>query len=448
MTITDDVKIESVNWRVDWDAVGVVPPFGGRFFFREVDGRFTEKDFTKAQWEQLQWNPPAALVAQNKRQGVETTDPDPDATPLRPSWETVVKGHWHYLLGQAAHSRGYNFSQASRNHLRATTDDAPIEAGEAKVQLGDGINHMTGLVHVADAAAQAGARVPAIVMRQPDGSPLRLHTQREVRALLGAVADRENRIESAHNLVAGEFARLAAIADDAGQDLADRLEASRKAEAIFQDYATHHAAALAKVDTTALPADLPRLREKLIEFLEAAATGQQKRIKGALSQQAIDNWAACVEIDQALREVALECAVGAQRIGNASDPAKAKAAFSAAVTAVEAVSPVNIPEVTHAIAGRRVTIRAVNPTADPAIRGPVTVLSTSVASTDGSTITGKVTASDGLPVKDPDPRLSHWDFADDYGGKVRIAVEVRNVCGPATHEVDLEVTANGGIRVA
>ncbi|MYA88749.1 MAG: hypothetical protein F4X97_09920 [Boseongicola sp. SB0662_bin_57] len=389
-------------------------------------------------WNELPWNPP---------QGYESLGVDPKASD-KPEWATVQERAILLLLAEQRRANESTMRGGYTERHRARFGDAPIMAGAASVHVGAGISHMAGLAHLASRAGLAGTHMPNVGLRDEGHDPITLWTQAELHDMLGALAERENAVQAAHNALAKQYHDLVAKRDDETLSAADRYAASNRVDEWIGEYRRHLEKAVAAVVLDALPGDLPTLRAVLTERLEAAATGQQKRIKGALSQQAIDNWAACVEVDQALREVALECAVGAQRIGNASDPAKAKAAFSAAVRAVEAVSPVNIPEVTHTIAGRRVTIRAVNPTADPAIRGPVTVLSTSVASTDGSTITGKVTASDGLPVKDSDPRLSHWDFADDYGGKVRIGIEVRNVCGPATHEVDLEVTANGGIRVA
>lgn len=413
---------------------------------------FGQRSVTEAKWNKVAWNPP---------QGRGIDDRKPDATAsTKPSWADVRK--WaveRYLDAEAFSDAGIALVDAKRRAANGVAR-SPVGHDFGDLHVGKGLERMPALVHVLDRAVAAGMPTPLSVMRTVEGGrPVHVWTEASLATMLRQIAERTNHAESAANVLHEKFAVDQAIMRDPDGGLAaDQTEDKKLAarEAAFDRHAANtakydklFAAALAKVaDADALPRDLATLKAVLTERLEAAATGQQKRIKGALSQQAIDNWAACVEVDQALQEVALECAVGAQRIGNAADAEKAQAAFSAAVEAVKAVSPVNIPEMTHAIAGRRVTISAANPKADPAIRGPVTVLSTSVASTDGSTITGKVTASDGLPVKDSDPRLSHWDFADDYGGKVRIGIEVRNVCGPATYEVDLEVTASGGIKAA
>ncbi|MDE0522608.1 MAG: hypothetical protein OXH79_11695 [Boseongicola sp.] len=417
--------------------------------------------FTKSEWDAVPWGAKIGgwmIFEGNFKFVGPASGFDVSTLPLKPSWSALWAKLRPYILERYT-SQIFSL-QYDMHNLR---DDVALAGvvlpGLPAVHVGDGIEHMPALIHAVSASDNAGGEYePAFLRTSDKGDDVPLWTKGQAHSLLGQLTSQTNEAESAYNVVRKKYDQLfAPIRDErgglAGSPTADEVFAAREAALArllsfidLPNLTREFEAARAKF--AGLPSDLPTLKAVLTERLEAAATGQQKRIKGALSQQAIDNWAACVEIDQALREVALECAVGAQRVGNASDATTAQVEFSAAVRAVEAVSPVNIPEVTHAIAGRRVTIRAVNPTADPAIRGPVTVLSTSVASTDGSTITGKVTASDGLPVKDSDPRLSHWDFADDYGGKVRIAVEVRNVCGPATYEVDLEVTANGGIRVA
>ena len=318
---------------------------------------------------------------------------------------------------------------------------------DGKMHMGTGMSRLSAMATLLARSGLAGKEFQPTFVRDLSGTKaVALHLASDAHEALASAAAHTDQLAAA-------VAKVVADIQGAMDELLDYTTSSGfrgiTASVINSQGSQFVERVKAEMKSAATPAqipDFPTLKGVLIERLEAVATGKQKHMKGALTQQAIDNWAACVEVDQALQKVALECAVGALRIRNAADAKKAQAAFSAAVTAVEAVSPVNIPEVTHAIAGRRVTIRAVNPTVDPAVRGPVSVVSTGVASTDGSTITGKITASDGLPVKDSDPMLLRWDFADDYGGKVRIAVEVRNVCGPATYSVDLEVTGNGGIR--
>lgn len=322
----------------------------------------------------------------------------------------------------------------------------PAATGYAgKMHLGSGMSRLSAMATLLARSSLAGREYETTVVRDLNGaSEVHLHLAADAQNALEEAALHTDRLASA---VAIEVAFLQESVDillDGKLDAQSLRNLASDINGFGRKFPERVKREMTRLPNSDDITDLRMIKAHLAERLEAAATGAQKRIKGALSQQAIDNWAACVEVDEALQEIALECSVGALRISNATDGKKAQGAFSAAVKAVEAVSPVNVPEITHAISGRRVTIRAANPVVDPAIRGPVAVFSTSVRSTDGSTITGKITASAVVPNEDSDPLLSHWDFADDYGGKVRIEVEVRNVCGPATHEVDLDVTANGG----
>ena len=440
---------------------------------------------TKVEWDAYTWNAP--LNSGHKK-------PDPDADP-KPTWEELLE--WvaendifklHFAAEGYPEESSGPMAGADTRRVRALLTDGAFARGEQNIHGGE-MSHIAGLIHLLETTTQAGRVFPAVVLRDADShQSVTLHLESEAREMVGGLSDRENAVESAHNQVVGEYAQLASVRDDFSRPDDERLEAGRAALKFAEQYESKLAAAIQSYDPNALPEDLPGRRRKLIELLEAEATGHQQWVKGALTQQAIDNWAACVEVDEALKEISLECAAGSIAIANVRDriwkkvsgkwevanprtgrvdhegddePTAdigsegehyrqtntgqdiAKAAYEKAVQAIRAVSPINVPEITYAVSGRKVTIRAEHPDTDPPIRGQVTIDSSGVGSTDGSNIVGKITASSVGPSKDSDPIISWYEFADDYGGKNRITLTARNVCGPAEIVLDLEVTDNG-----
>ncbi len=451
-----------------------------------LDAEWVDRDeaYPGTRWRTLRWNPPAGA-------GDHLTKPDADASP-KPTWKDVFDRAVLLKLRTRMSELSYVWDTGTDRARSAAARRVPPSARDSEIYVGDGINHMTGIVHMLSDATKAGLGIPPMRLRTTDQHTVELFTSDEAAALLRQMSRATNAVESAHAELSNEVHNLTRIANDETVLLRDRTAAADKVSDLVLNYTDRLSEKAATHDPDALPEDLPRLRKVLIERLEAVATLAQKRLKGALSQQAIDNWAACVEIDKALQEIALECAVGAQNIANAehkvwkrvsgtwenarprvgavthegegapgnslgldgdtyrdtaSGSDNATEAFDTAVDAIRAVTPVNVPVFSHNISGRRVTVSAKNPASEPPIRGPVSQLSSSVASTDGSIITGKIVASATLPQKDSDPHESHFDFAAGYAGKIRIEIEVRNVCGPAIYQLGLDVTDAGPIKV-
>ena len=375
---------------------------------------------------------------------------------------------------------------------RRITDKALLDVLGGLTYVGDGLDHMTGLLQMVEQATMAGAALPLIELRDENHNLKKYHLQSQLRKLLVRTSERENVVECCHNRVIKPIIDKWKAAEDETRKWPDRLDNMNDYADLVENYETLLKAEMERFDPDELPEDLPELREKYIEMLEGVATGHQQWVKGALTQQAIDNWAACVEVDQALQEISLECAAGSIAIANVRDriwkkvsgkwevanprtgrvdhegddePTAdigsegehyrqintgqdiAKAAYEKAVQAIRAVSPINVPEITYAVSGRKVTIRAEHPDTDPPIRGQVTIDSSGIGSTDGSNIVGKINAVTVGPSRESDPIISRYEFADDYGGKIRIKLTARNVCGPAEIVLNLKVTANGAIAV-
>lgn len=450
--------------------------------------------FTREQWEKYQWNPPQWWTD-------EYPDPDPGAQE-KPLFSWLLEQQPGLLKEKIRLSEEHLNSDMEWNPFiqsltplgdRVERTTGAVELDGDTVHVHGGIDRMTGLIHMVGRADQAGSHLHHVAMRDDDGSILSLHSQSQVWPILDAVAERKNRVESAHNQVMQGYHEIVSVRDDDRQPIGVRLRKAEEAAEYVRNYRSHLDREIAAYDPAALPSGLSDLRAVYIGRLEAAATGHQKALKGALTQQAIDNWAACVEIGNALAEIALECAVGVQRIANAEHDAwkkvsgswektlprtgpvdhegegppedslgndrdiyrdtgsggvNARAAFDAAVAAIVAVTPVNVPEITHNLSGRRLTIRAAHPATDPPIRGPVSEASSGVVATDGSDIVGQVAVTATLPAKDADPRTTHYLFKMGFAGRVRITATFRNICGPSAITLELNVPAQGRVKLA
>ena len=293
--------------------LGIVFPYEQRPS-RDEDPRYA---FTEEQWAAYQWNPP------------ETGDydsPDPAATE-KPSWDqlgtavrlsvVLLRQFYDDAYISTGKSGDYRYIPGPAEIKRGITDTGLLP--EEGVYVGAGLDHMTGLLQMVEQANSAGAHLPHIVMRDADQKRRSLHTQERIRSILDSTARRENIVESAHNAVLERYHAQAGIRDDVTADLGDRETAAEKARTIAKDYKAELEKEIAAYDPNKLPEDLPTLKEVYIERLEAAATGHQRNLKGALSQQAIDNWAACVDMDTALAEVAKRTTLGVIEIEAAED---------------------------------------------------------------------------------------------------------------------------------
>ena len=311
---------------------------------------------TEASWHRFPWNPRVVYVFDEsarlwKRREVAFT-----ATP-KPSWGDLRV--WAAELGMELWvnrqpQRIGEMIKESRDVLLARGIDHPRGAGV--LHTGAGLQHMPALTYRANRSAGAGVRHPRAVMRDKDGGTADLWTQGDAHRVLEDLSDATNTLESARNLIQIRHVALEATIKDpngglpAGSDAAAirkaRLDAYNQ---LFEESQPEKLDALMLAEAKKLgeaadlPDDLDLAKEVLIERVENAATGHQKALKSALTQDAIDNWAACVDQDDALTEIAKECALGSIEIRRADTVEKARAAFGAAKAKIEAVAPLNTP---------------------------------------------------------------------------------------------------------
>ena len=289
---------------LDWDAIGIKRPYdlipgtrpGGVEFVIE----------TKERWDAYQWNPPQ--YAQNHY-----PEPDPAASP-KPTYEQVLLA---LRYGRVRQAGGADWTIRESEGKRAEVlNSVPLFGPD--VHAGP-IERMTGLFQMVEHANIAGNDIPHIVMRDGEHRRSGIHTQAAVRGVLEAVAARKNLVESAHNVLVDKYYAHARIRDDEQQPLEDRERAAVAAQEIADNYQALLTDEIARYDPNAMPADLPTIIEVYTERLEAVATGQQKAIKSGLTQQAVDNWATCVDQDKALTEIARLCTLGVIDIQGAAD---------------------------------------------------------------------------------------------------------------------------------
>ncbi|MYH37482.1 MAG: hypothetical protein F4160_11895 [Rhodospirillaceae bacterium] len=317
--------------------------------------------------------------------------------------------------------------------IKAKLTDEPTLPG-LDVHIGSGLDHMTGLADMARAAANAGQTLPHIVMRDGNQRRVSVHHVADLEEILGAARRRENLVESAHNAVMERYHAQAKIRDDETQTLADREAAADAALAITNNYQAELKKEIAAYDPDALPADLGALRRKYIEWLEATAARQQKSLKGALTEQAIKNWAACVDMDAALSEVSKQCALASIEIDRAMTAAEAKAAYDAGAAAIRAVTAANTPHwmvdgtliaqafpPDRGLVGRSVAVRAVHP-AGKNIDGKVAFTAKVVEGAAEVTVRS---------LSDPTARELVFTIPDDATAAAKIEATARNLCGPS-----------------
>ena len=397
-------------------------------------------------------------------------------------------------LDRARERQDSHVSFFARNTKRQWKENDAFDIGGRTIHVGEGVSHMVGLIHIVEHSNEAGLTIPRVIMRDgSDHSHESIYTQSELRALLAHAAHRENELESVHNLVMSDYHRRTRKRDDKTLSLEERTAGANEAEEIVQNYdkqflATHdfYTVELEHQEVHLRSYDLPTLKAVYLERIESAATGHQKHIKGALSQQAIDNWAACVEMDDALKEIAKQCTLAVidltrvqeeyvawKKIAGAwvsqttglpntyehqgdEEPsadlgadddwyrerkghAAATAAFDAGVAAIQAVTALNTPHwrldgiliaQSHPnrqdLIGRTVTIRAVHP-AGKSIEGNISL---AVRVTEG-------VATTTLQTLTPPDFQYHVTIPADASDAVEIECTARSICGPSKVTVRL-----------
>ena len=422
---------------------------------------------------------------------------DPNASD-KPTWAELNYAYASWVIDrqarkQDAFNRAIIDAREKSDALRTVTLQ-----GET-LHAGAGIDHMTGLVHMAERSTNAGIAPPLVVMRDERGGSRNVWLASERDELLDDAMKRRNVEESARNVVSTELAQLYAVRDSRTETAAKKIEAFNKANDLLAGFDAKVEAA--KIDLAAesyLDLPLDTLQPKLIELLESTATGQQRNLKGALSQQAIDNWAACVDMDTALAEVAKRATLGVIEIEAAEDdiwlkasgawarvtdvsalPAEeehegddppaaslgadgehyrqftgageAKAAYAAARSSIEAVTAANIPTWTVTRHGSVNTVDYVNgDTATLRNATKVIVDCKQVSGVEGRVAqrTPQASYGDGSPaplkmrtLRRP-PGQTNWHSAvievrDGETKPVTVRLTGRNLCGPSQLTVTL-----------
>lgn len=383
---------------------------------------------TKKGWRAYVYNPPEFSSHTVPDNGV-------DVRP-RPTWQDLLIGLRVYNLAGAVSDAEYALKWEAARHRSVLTDASALP--DLNVHVGDGLDHMTGLADMARAAALAGVRLPHIVMRNAGQKRVSVHTTAQLEEILEATRRRENVVESAHNAVMERYHDQARIRDDESADLDDREAAADKALEIADGYEAELQKEIAAYDPDALPADLHELKGKLLDWLEAAAMARVQHIKGVVSQQGVDLPASCQDEADALEAVARAQRLGNLAIRGAADAAAAKAAYDVAVAAIEAVTPLNVPELFDADG---------NPVAADIVveqSAPVKLVARHPA---GEDIPGAVAVTVAVPGYVAGAFTSVAEELDQDGGFVRTTialsapdnagetveyrVEARNLCGPA-----------------
>ena len=381
---------------------------------------------TESEWDAFSWNPLTSLGY---------TEIDPAASP-KPTWATLIEVNRKQKVVVRLNTINNKFDERTYRPFdevrREITDLGPLKYGSSAVHIGQGIDHMTGLMHLSDGADLAGVSLPHIVMRDDQNEPLSVYTQSHLRQILEAAADRENIVESAHNIVGGKYQKNLKIAKDETASIDDQEAAIVVVEDIAENYATLLQAEIEKYDPAALPTDLPTLKALLIERIEASAMARVKEIKGASTQQGVDLPAACLDIANAVEEVSRKSALGIQNIDDAADNAAAQGAYNTAVAAVEAVTPLNVPEWVVTLpsgTSTTVTATAVHPTGQN-IPGRVQITKWQVFDADGDPLSW-------TPIISRVNNAAELTADIPAGTKypVTINLSARNLCGPSVNKV-------------
>ena len=323
--ITDDI-IENGIVFTDQDAA--------REFQRKVDGDRRWK-VTEETWEKCYWPPYRFLFSNGKtRDGVWTqtmTATVVSTDVQKPSWEQITRA----LRAQRLDWHDESLRPFPEYALDATDAalTAAIKHEETKVHIDDGsdMRHMPALIHLLSRTASAGNNHEVSVLKDQDGDVVELWTESKLAPLLDSLADRTNLIMSAQIPIRAHLLRLneIAVSEDGGlgpdATYEEKIDARWDAYVKANDYAqadnldAEIDKEIARISALELPADLSTAKDVLISRLESVATGRQKNLKSAMTQQAIDNWASCIDQDKALNSIARHCTLGRLAIGKVDD---------------------------------------------------------------------------------------------------------------------------------
>lgn len=370
---------------------------------------------------------------------------DPEAIP-KPSWSDVVRRFKMFSFdGPLSIIKPGEFSNSEIEEHRKSVAAAGHAIDDSDVHVGGGLAHMPSLIHMLSHGENAGIIMPAIVMRESAGhDPKVLHTKKSAAEFVTGIARRRNLAESAHNRIIKPYYEQLAIFNDTSLSSEVRYDAGVR----LDEFATAYPAKLkAEMQAIAseefLPSDVPTLRTKYMEILEAIATEHVAHIKHAVTQQGVDLLPSCIEQDTALKEVAEAKQIGQIELERATNIANLKREFNRAAIAIKNISVLRTPEWqystgqpvgagTLSVGASRLVFRAAQPDGDPPIRGRISVL------------------PEILPPVGSTEAVSGAGFTAEYPADQTYAVvtitatkttlfrlRARNICGPAVLEVTL-----------
>jgi len=245
------------------------------------------------------------------------------------------------LRDDGTYSRFDSYTPHKIREDLANTDSVVV--GQSDIHIHGGLDRMTALIHMIDAADKSGESFPYVVMRDESNKPVSIHVQSQMQPILAAIATRKNHVESAHNMVMQEYQKLASVRDDETQTLSIRLKKAEEALTFVKNYKTHLTTAMKAYDPNTLPTDLPTLKEVIVGRLEAEANKNMKRITNAVTQQGSDMPASCDDQEDALRELAQIKQLAQLNINALETAANVKAEYDKAVKKMADVTPLNTP---------------------------------------------------------------------------------------------------------
>lgn len=476
---------------------------GGRSGFRyEV----TEELWNKMEWSRpIQWFYPWRQDGQKiweKRQ----FDAQ-DGVTSKPTWAELDRWftEWEVNSNIAGWDNWNVWEEVPKQTAAAVLAKAiPHSSSDSGVHLGRGLDHAPAMIYNSLRSNMAGEPASLSLMRDGAGDLVEIWTREDAHNLIGAQAALVNHVESGRNLIARQMRKLA----EPWRDERGGLGPTATEEEIFQARLAAYEKVIAyrqidnldKVmaaeikrlsDPDTLPDDVGTLRKFLTERLEETAMAKTKEVMKAATQQGIDRGFSCVDEERAARDVARQCVLGSSEIKRADDdiwkrdagswtklsdtdpepdtiqhegaaaPAsalgadgdfylqltakqEAKAAFDAAVAAIEAVTVVNVPEWkvngTAALGSvdvtdREIVVRAHNPAGVDG--GKVVIPSWTAKFAPGTRTPPKIRSRAVVPGDDADAHQMVITVPADALLPLEFGFKAQNLCGPADITVRL-----------
>ena len=298
---------------------------------------------TEQDWIDFAWNDPVNF-------NTDFTEPDPNASP-KPTWADLVAAEINYgfyerkqVAETTINGDGYGIVPLSQ-HRRALTDAATIEHEGESLYVGAGLDHMTGLLQMAEQADAAGDFCPHIVMRDGEQNVRRIYRGTQVREILKTTAARENMVESAHNIVMAGYHTQANIRDDDTQTVDDRERAATAAQEILDNYQTKLQAEMDKYHPGQPPprTDLPEFKRFYAERLEAVALGKSKDLTSYTTNQGVMLHPSCFDQQTAQQQIAVELQKGLIAINKSPSSGIVYHEYQEAGGAINAIEIINTP---------------------------------------------------------------------------------------------------------